>query len=643
MQGQQRKLTSALPRHLTSGWATTVADTLVTFKLPGTYLIDKFKVWNYNVTGSTSYGIEDFKILAGRDDDIDGQLDQAYLEVMAATLSLASGSTTYAGQEIAPATGPFAAKYVRFSNPTNESGTDYRGLSEVQFFGRRMIPVKSVVTSSTATGYSSAGIADAVVPEDFTSTAAADMWKSTAASGQTVRFDLGQVFHVDGMRVWNFNDDASGESANGVHTVSIECSTDDSTYYPVSDYAFAEAPGAESISGEDFDLDLTARYVRFATMTNFSDGSVVGLSEVVFFGEMLFSSKSFIGETTGPFSQPGLPYYCEQFDFADGYTKNATGYLETFNDWDDRWRNNPLRYGTACIAQGIRIVDWFSGTGTSGLQFLDACEDATPACTYQWVDCCTDDTDCCPDGSCSRCTDFKPPFENRPWADGMAAFAVGDTSSSLVIRAVTPEDCAPAAPKVTPPTSEPELTPVPVSTSMIGHNGVTGYGWHIFRAKFSNVHGLSQNLWYYAGNGFQINFEFLSGVEIDAVPSSVYAFGPTARKWGQLVKILGDGADSNLTEDYHLYCILVTPQVVEMSIDDTRIITWISHGMDPSVEYIDPRIQFQTYGFYSAGGVNWWYDPNTTEDGRDPEPFEIDYFVYLPLGKELEELFLDKE
>jgi len=115
-------------------------------------------------------------------------------------------------------------------------------------------------------------------------------------------FDLGDVYDVLSVRVWNFNQNAGGEilTQRGVNDVTITYSeTDPLTGLDgnlngtdLGSFNFAEGTGAP-IAGELFDItpggiDFTARYVRFDVFSNHFpselgfDGTFTGLSEVRF-------------------------------------------------------------------------------------------------------------------------------------------------------------------------------------------------------------------------------------------------------------------------------------------------------------------------------------------------------------------------
>lgn len=118
-----------------------------------------------------------------------------------------------------------------------------------------------------------------------------NMWLSSAADSAgnpTITFDLGAVYDLAGLHVWNQNE---GSSTRGIRNVDVSFSTTSAvagfgstqTFSGVSE--FAKAAGLTTYTGEDklfTGLPKTAQWVRFTINDNWGD-TFTGLSEVRFF------------------------------------------------------------------------------------------------------------------------------------------------------------------------------------------------------------------------------------------------------------------------------------------------------------------------------------------------------------------------
>jgi hypothetical protein len=152
--------------------------------------------------------------------------------------------------------------------------------------------------------------------EHNTSTSA--MWLSLGSSGPPndphvadggdsrlahIVFDLGRVYDVSSFHVWNYNEDDPGGAPNrparSIQDLEILISeTSDLTgldaggsFIKLTDpsdsdqtFTFAQAPGDNGYTGEQFEVGFRARYVRFDIFTNYpdADNNFVGLSEIRF-------------------------------------------------------------------------------------------------------------------------------------------------------------------------------------------------------------------------------------------------------------------------------------------------------------------------------------------------------------------------
>jgi hypothetical protein len=112
-------------------------------------------------------------------------------------------------------------------------------------------------------------------------------WQTISQTGTAkIVFDLGGVYTLDKLHVWNLNfyDPCTGR---GAQNVNISTSTDQSSWASAGSYVFTIATGQNGDPG--FDITATgwnsARYIQFDILTNWGGGDNaghVGLSEVQF-------------------------------------------------------------------------------------------------------------------------------------------------------------------------------------------------------------------------------------------------------------------------------------------------------------------------------------------------------------------------
>lgn len=104
---------------------------------------------------------------------------------------------------------------------------------------------------------------------------------SDGAVTGTITFDLGGVFALDGMAVWNFN----AFSVFGINGLTIDGSLDGILYAPISGAPTNFAIGASLAAelAELFSFTTTTQFVRFNVASSHG-GPGIGLSEVMFTG-----------------------------------------------------------------------------------------------------------------------------------------------------------------------------------------------------------------------------------------------------------------------------------------------------------------------------------------------------------------------
>lgn len=212
--------------------------------------------------------------------------------------------------------GPVTATDMKLHSWSNYISSEaYFGVAELQFFSEALtnnftkILPQGILTRVVATAsdrWGGSPMADAMRMVDGTGLTSgiasnslhANGWNGTHwlnngldAAHTWAKFDLGAVYALTRLRVWNYNE-ATG--TRGITSMDIYTSQT-GTGNPVADpgswtlfrsgQTLALASGSAPVGGQDVPLSIPAgtRYVAFANMVNGGDG-LRGLSEVQFYG-----------------------------------------------------------------------------------------------------------------------------------------------------------------------------------------------------------------------------------------------------------------------------------------------------------------------------------------------------------------------
>lgn len=140
-----------------------------------------------------------------------------------------------------------------------------------------------------------------------TATVQPNMWLSTGTNfggvdpDPFVIFDLGDVYTISAIHVWNYNESPPNLTGRGVNSVTIEYGVTAALGSVVPGITnFAEATGSSNYTGERFDsfAPFAARYIKFDINSNHGgDNQFYGLSEVQFEGlqrSLDLSSSTFL-------------------------------------------------------------------------------------------------------------------------------------------------------------------------------------------------------------------------------------------------------------------------------------------------------------------------------------------------------------
>lgn len=296
-------------------------DPFVMFDLGAVYTVDSFRVWNYNEIGALSTrGVKDVKITYGVSSPTETVLPGV------TQFQQATGAVGDTGEVFNTFT-PFSARFIKFDIDSNygDASTFY-GLSEVQFEGTatgptliRGVSIESV-SSELTLGFDRD--ADSLVDGSGlhvggfgTHTSVADgpagfdngpMWLNVGTTnccggvsnvnspgpGQDdmpeVTFDLGDIYNVSDMRVWNYNE--VNITTRGVNEMEVLVSVDNVTFDSLGTFNLEIAPGREDVDfSETFALNANGvRYVKFDIISGHGgDNGFVGLSEVQFHSSII--------------------------------------------------------------------------------------------------------------------------------------------------------------------------------------------------------------------------------------------------------------------------------------------------------------------------------------------------------------------
>ena len=124
-----------------------------------------------------------------------------------------------------------------------------------------------------------------------------NMWLSSGTSfggddlDPWVLFDLGDVYTINSIQVWNYNENPPNLTGRGVNAVSVDYGSTAALGSTVAGITnFTQATGANTYTGETFNAfsPFNARYIKFDIDSNHGgDNNFYGLSEVKFDGTLV--------------------------------------------------------------------------------------------------------------------------------------------------------------------------------------------------------------------------------------------------------------------------------------------------------------------------------------------------------------------
>lgn len=319
------------PGSLGGGFGTDY-DPEITYDLGGAVDVTTMRIWNYNSSFITNGS--PITIIGPDQVGVFTSLDGVgFTSQGTVNFAQAPGANGYTGQDIA--VNYPGVRYIRFDILTNHDGAVFdgtgaqggtidgrslTGLSEVRFEGRpwglmSIRPEVAQVSSQNPYGIDRAAIhtVDASglsgpgnAGDTHVSASNGTMWTTVGSAGPGtdldpfITYDLGDLFDVSAMRIWNYNE--AGFSRAGVDTMEVFAGRDLGSMTSQGVFALPQAPGAGGYAGVEVPLSLAGvRFIQFDILTNHDgavfdgtgtqqglDGrSLTGLSEVRFVGKLI--------------------------------------------------------------------------------------------------------------------------------------------------------------------------------------------------------------------------------------------------------------------------------------------------------------------------------------------------------------------
>lgn len=297
--------------------------------------LDQMRVWNYNEVGGafSDRGVRTATIkyaLEGQVADLNDRNDPGWT-TLATDVPFTRGDVTTAYEavdELRFGSSGALARYVLLDVQSNYGEPTYTGLSEVQLFGQGPIAGVTATASSQLAppdnfsfnrqaGNTVDGLGKTTTTPDGNPGDVPGMWLSagnlfpsstTNDTNPEITFDLGHIFALDALTLYNYNESVSNLTNRGVHEAEILLSNDGfaGDVRSLGVYAFDIATGDASNPGQTLPLDgAIARYVKLDILSNWHgtqyhgtlngiDNDFVGLNEVQFLGVAVPEPTGFV-------------------------------------------------------------------------------------------------------------------------------------------------------------------------------------------------------------------------------------------------------------------------------------------------------------------------------------------------------------
>ncbi|MEX2213283.1 MAG: discoidin domain-containing protein [Phycisphaeraceae bacterium] len=137
-----------------------------------------------------------------------------------------------------------------------------------------------------------------------------------------ITFDLGALYNISSMKVWNYNE--VNITNRGVQNATLLVSNDGITYTNLGVIGLNQAPGNTALDfSQIVNMNVTARFVKLDNLTNHGGGNgFTGLSEVRFDGSHVLGSGALITGVTATASSELLA----PFDRAASHVVDGSGF-----------------------------------------------------------------------------------------------------------------------------------------------------------------------------------------------------------------------------------------------------------------------------------------------------------------------------
>jgi fibronectin-binding autotransporter adhesin len=150
----------------------------------------------------------------------------------------------------------------------------------------------------------------------------------------SLTYDLGGLFEVNGLQVWNYNE--TGATARGMKNVGVWTSLDGTSFTLQQSLSpLAQAPGTAGYTGvtpSPLSAPVVARYVKLAASDDYGDANYIGLAEV-----RVDVNKQIAVSAAAATSNYGVRY---PFNTISGAAMSGAGSELLNTNYDQQWLSN---------------------------------------------------------------------------------------------------------------------------------------------------------------------------------------------------------------------------------------------------------------------------------------------------------------
>ena len=227
----------------------------------------------------------------------------------------------------------------------------------VEPYGYPVTPVAATASSAQAGMGPEKTIDGSGMTGDLHGTDGTTMWLSAGAQPNWIQYEFDQVYKLNDLQVWNSNGEVESFIGFGAKAVTVETSTDGTTWTPVANVPeFSQAPGTPGYAANTT-VNLggaEARFVKLTINTNWGGrSSVTGLSEVRFSyaplqarGPQPANNAGAVGLSATLDWRPGRDVTSHQVFFGTDQAAVAAGTVAATTVTDHGFDPGTLNFGT---------------------------------------------------------------------------------------------------------------------------------------------------------------------------------------------------------------------------------------------------------------------------------------------------------